>query len=209
MTAVCVKTYPAPATDMREMLRYAGVREELPDMEALAVSCLDELRAGLSYRLCYAEFEIALQEDGALDLGFARVRSASLARHLAGCDSVVVFAATVGLEVDRLVARHAPKTPSRALMLNAVGVERVEALCDAFCSELATAAAARGCTCRPRFSPGYGDLPLALQRDIVRVLDTPRRIGVSLNESLLMTPTKSVTAIVGLAKIQAENKETV
>ena len=50
----------------------------------------------------------------------------------------------------------------------------------------------------PRFSPGYGDLPLSLQRDIFRVLDCPRKIGLTLNESLLMSPSKSVTAIVGL-----------
>lgn len=199
MTAVCVKTYPAPASDVREILRYAGVRENLPNMEALADSCIEELRAGLSYRVCYAKFDIALMGNDMIDMGFAHVRSSSLARHLAGCDSAVVFAATVGLAVDRLVARYASRMPSRALMLNAVGVERVEALCDIFCAELDAVAVTQNRVCRPRFSPGYGDLPLELQCDIVRVLDTPRRIGVSLNQSMLMVPTKSVTALVGFS----------
>lgn len=51
---------------------------------------------------------------------------------------------------------------------------------------------------KPRFSAGYGDLPLEVQKDIFRVLDCPRKIGLTLNDSLLMSPTKSVTAIVGI-----------
>lgn len=52
---------------------------------------------------------------------------------------------------------------------------------------------------RPRFSPGYGDLPINMQKDIFAALDCPRKIGLSLNESLLMSPSKSVTAIIGVS----------
>lgn len=207
MTAVYVKSCTVPPPDVREVLRYAGVRQDVADMEALARSCFDEARGGLSYRVCYAELALEHTEPDEPGLGFARVRSASLKERLMGCDRVVVFVATLGLAHDRLITRYMTRTPSRALMLDALGAERVEALCDAFCKELAADAASRGYACRPRFSPGYGDLPLSLQRDIIRLLDTPRRIGVSLGESLLMTPTKSVSAIVGLAT--AENTEKV
>ena len=54
-----------------------------------------------------------------------------------------------------------------------------------------------GLAVRPRFSPGYGDLPLALQREVFAALDCPRRIGLTLSDSLLMSPTKSVTALIG------------
>ena len=46
-----------------------------------------------------------------------------------------------------------------------------------------------------RYSCGYGDLPLSLQPDFVRVLDTPRKIGLACTPSLLLTPQKSVTAV--------------
>ena len=49
-----------------------------------------------------------------------------------------------------------------------------------------------------RYSPGYGDLPLELQREIIRVLDCGRTIGITLTESLLMQPSKSVTAVIGM-----------
>ena len=133
---------------------------------------------------------------GELDLTFARTQSVSLRDHLDGCEEVLLLGATVGLELDRLINRYSRVAPAKALMLQAIGAERIEALCDAFCHELGVELSQCG-EMRPRFSPGYGDLPLELQRDIFRVLDCPRKIGLTLNDSLLMTPTKSVTALVG------------
>lgn len=195
MSTVLIKEYAAPAADIRAILRYAGVRDDAPDMIALANDCFAQAKSQLTYRVCYAEFPLAFGEDGVLDFGFGRVRSETLSRHLVGCGSVVVFAATVGLSLDRLIARCATQSPSRAVMLDAVGIERVEALCDTFCRDVAEQT---GKALTARFSPGYGDLPLAFQHEIFRALDVPRRIGISLNESLLMSPSKSVTAIVGI-----------
>ena len=109
-----------------------------------------------------------------------------------------MFAATVGLELDRLIARHSRLSPARALALQAYGAERIESLCDAFLRNVQSECASEGITLRPRFSPGYGDLPLSFQRTLFETLDCARKIGLTLNESLLMSPTKSVTAIVGL-----------
>ena len=129
----------------------------------------------------------------------AKTASDSLRRNLAACDRIVVFAATLGLDIDRLIARYGARSPAKALMLQAIGAERIEALCDIFCEHLRQEAEKEGLYPVPRFSPGYGDFPLDLQKDIFRVLDCPRKIGLTLNESLLMSPSKSVTAIVGLS----------
>ena len=51
---------------------------------------------------------------------------------------------------------------------------------------------------RPRFSPGYGDFPLEYQRELLGVLDAAKRIGLTLTDSLLMAPSKSVTAVIGV-----------
>ena len=61
-------------------------------------------------------------------------------------------------------------------------------------------AAARGLKLRPRFSPGYGDFSIAHQRDITRELDTARRLGLTVTESLMLAPMKSVTAVIGLSE---------
>jgi cobalamin-dependent methionine synthase I len=194
---VYVKRFAAPPWNRREILRYAGAKETTDEVNALLEHCLAEAEGALSYQVCYAIFPVAVA-DGMLDLGFARTDSSHLCKNLQGCDRIAVFGATVGLGVDRLIARYSRTSPARALMFQAIGAERIEALCDAFCFALNEEVEGEGKTIRPRFSPGYGDLPLELQLDIFRVLDCPRKIGLTLNDSLLMSPTKSVTAVVGI-----------
>ena len=197
MSAVYTREYGTPPLDRREIARYLRTEQfsALPEIEREVESAIAEAMPQLSYRLCYAEFALTVH-DGALDLGFARVRSGALAKNLAGCTHVVVFAATIGLALDRLITKYSRLSPTRALCLQALGAERVEALCDAFENDIRLASF--GGRIHARFSPGYGDLPLDFQREIFRLLDPPRRIGLTLNESLLMSPTKSVTAIIGI-----------
>ena len=194
---VYIKTYDEPICDTTEILRYAGVRSVAPDMMDLLESCLAEMQGKLSYKACWQTFPVTAQGN-ALDLTFTQTTSTSLRKHLQGCDSIVLFAATIGLELDRLIARYGYISPSRALMFQAIGAERIEALCDLVSRDTAERAADCGKRTTSRFSPGYGDLPIGIQADIFRVLDCPRKIGLTLNESLLMSPSKSVTALIGI-----------
>lgn len=195
---ISVQSFSLPPVNRREVLRYAGIKEETPELSAL----LDETYAlaapQLTGKVCWAQFPV-VRHQAVLDLGFAQTDSESLQRNLSGCDRIVVFAATLGLGLDRLIARYGYQSPSKALMLQAIGAERIEALCDRFCEQLRQEAAQAGLHPVPRFSPGYGDFPLELQKDIFRVLDCSRKIGLTLNESLLMSPSKSVTAIAGFS----------
>ena len=191
------RNYSAPPYDIREILRYAGVRGASPETEALLRECLEEIQGKLACKVCWTEFPVR-RLDGQLDLGFAATSSAALTAHLETCQHIIVFAATVGIGLDRLIARYSKVSPAKALLFQAIGAERIEALCDAFCRDMAAEQAVFGNSITRRFSPGYGDLPLALQRDIFQVLDCPRKIGLTLNESLLMSPSKSVTALIGV-----------
>ena len=202
---IYTKNYPAPKLNERECLRYAGTTPQNVSAEerALFEACLTEVENKLTYKICWGRFPVKRGENG-LDFGFLQTDSRALMKNLEGCEEVIVFAATIGLEIDRLIRRYTNLSPAKALFFQAIGAERIESLCDTFCEELK----AEGLQLRPRFSPGYGDLPLELQKDIFRVLDCPRKIGLSLNESLLMSPSKSVTAIIGIGggKIEEKNK---
>lgn len=197
--AVFVRNYAAPEWDKREILRYASCGEASAEVEALLEKCIAESTKALSYKVCFAHFPVNIYGEE-IDLGFARVKSAALCKNLASCRYAAVFAATVGLGIDRLAMRYARTSPAKALMFDAIGSERVEALCDAFNAEIKAEAASEGGFTRPRFSPGYGDLPLALQKEIFRVLSPEKYIGASLRESLIISPAKSVTAIIGIGK---------
>lgn len=176
----------------KEVLRYMGASGD-EALYALIEECISEVERDLSAKICYEEYAIKIENE-TVDLGFCRVESKDLSKNLSGCKKAIVFAATVGIGVDRLIKKYSLLSPSKALCIGAIGNERVEALCDLLCSELAS----KYGKIRPRYSAGYGDLPLLLQKDIFNALSCTKNIGVSLGDSLLMTPEKSVTAIVGI-----------
>ena len=197
MSEVFVCSVVPDLPDFREILRYMRCKEGDPTVDGLAQRAVEICKPKLSYNACYSEFDVKI-EGCSCDLGFARVDSRDLARRLAGCSRIVLFAATVGLGIDRMILRYGKSEPSLALAISAVGTERAEALCDSLCRHLRLDYAARGMSLTPRYSPGYGDVPLSLQRDIFAALGCERRIGLTLNDSRVMSPSKSVTAIIGI-----------
>ncbi len=194
---VYVRCFTPPSLRKKEALRYAGTKETDGIASALLAECWAEIEDKLVYKVCYRMFPVVALEEG-LSLGFTQTQSETVKRGLQGCDTLVLFAATVGSAPDRLVARYGKLSPARALMMQVIGAERIESLCDAFEEEMREKAKEMGKSLRPRFSAGYGDFSLSVQKDIFAVLDCPRKIGLTLNDSLLMSPTKSVTALLGI-----------
>ena len=202
------KVYTEPPICEKEILRYAGCKNSAQEslqfsvgdenLENLYRECCKEILPRLSYKVCYIELPLDISEN-TCDFGCIKVQSKDLVKNLQGCNRAIVFAATIGVEMDRLIAKYSRISPAKALLFQAIGTERIEALCDAFCEDV-------GCL-HPRFSPGYGDAPLEIQRDILRILDASKRIGLSLNDSLLMSPSKSVTAFVGIGSSIERNEK--
>lgn len=194
-TMVYIKSYKTPKVDKKEIFRYAGVKEIDKETSLLLDRCIDESESALCYKVCYNRYKISVNGD-LVDFGFTTVNSHSLALCLKDCDEIILFCATVGIGIDRLIKKYSVTSPSTAVILQALGSERVEALCDVFCQDMQNEISRE---LRPRFSPGYGDLPLEIQSEIFIQLE-PSKIGVSLLDTLFMTPSKSVTAIIGIKK---------
>ncbi len=205
MTAVLLKNISPPPFDRKEILRYAGCRCADPSVEKLLDDCIAEAMGCLVYKVCYAETDVKTAEGSCSFANMFDVKSEKLAVNLGGCNKAVIMGATVGVGLDRLIAKYGVISPSRAVMLQAVGAERIEALCDAFCRSYEVE---NGVSLKPRFSPGYGDLSLDCQRDIFLHLGLTKNIGITLNGSLLMTPSKSVTAFVGVTDSESQNCKT-
>lgn len=135
-----------------------------------------------------------------LQIAGMKIRSRSLSVNLRGCDSVYLMAATLGIGPDRLIARASVNRMSRAVIYQAAAAAMIEDWSDEVNSRIIQEAAKEGLFCRPRFSPGYGDFSLSYQSDFARILRIQKEIGVSLTESMLMMPSKSVTAVIGLSR---------
>lgn len=190
---------PENQISRREILRYMKCKMSDEQTESLIDKGICECRGRLSYKVLYSVFDIK-NDNGKLDLGFAKVKSRDLSKAISDCDSIILFAATIGLDIDRLILKFRRISPSLALCIQAIGAERIEALCDRFFLDMKGKFTSEGKSLTPRFSAGYGDLPLEFQREIFSALSCEKNIGLTLNDSLLMSPTKSVTAIMGIKK---------
>ena len=182
---------------LREVARYMGMRsdEVSSEISALIEKLLPVFLGEVRCRACWVETSVSISEN-IIDFGLTKLESKDLARNLEGCSQAVLFAATIGNSVDRRCKSASIVSPSNAVVLDAMGSTAIEWFCDKLCGEFQKFHP--GCELRPRFSPGYGDVPLEFQKDLLRILDAQRKIGLTLSGSLMMLPQKSVTAIVGL-----------
>ncbi|MCQ2409879.1 MAG: Vitamin B12 dependent methionine synthase activation subunit [Clostridia bacterium] len=185
--------------DRGEVLRYA-CSKETDEINKLLDECIEEMEGNLNSDVVYEDFYME-EKDSEINFSFTKTHSESLAKSFSGCGVGVVFAATIGLGIDRLIEKYNKVSPSKALMFQALGTERIENLCDNFQKYISSQYAGIGLIPVGRFSPGYGDLDLNLQKVILPYLEAEKRIGITLNDSLLMTPSKSVTAFIGLKDI--------
>lgn len=195
-------------TDRREVYRYLGYRRAVPDAAVRdeIEACIGDLEKAVTPRYIYRYYDletISTEDPGlnVLKVAGMEIRSRNLTRTLRGCREAAIMACTLGLGPDRLIARANVTGVSRAAIYQAASAAMIETVCDEVNEQIRKEAEKRGLYCRPRFSPGYGDLPLELQAGISRALNMAKEAGIFLSESLLMTPSKSVTAIIGLSDI--------
>jgi len=207
--------------DFKEIARYLGYRRTTPpeaDVSALMEKAAGEMQAVMKAQAVFEIYDLSVVEcrdsgiskppcepttevvsTGSTTVSFADVtlNSRDLGRNLAGCSQVALLAATIGPQVDALIRRHSSLDPVYASILQATGAMFIEELVDLTNSEIKKIAAAQGLKTKPRYSPGYGDVPLQVQKDFFRLLPCTR-IGLTLMDTLIMAPEKSVTAFVGL-----------
>lgn len=200
--------------DFPELFRYAGFSKEIlqgekitdSQMEALAKSAARDIAEKMNCRSVYAKFPLEFGSEEKIRFAGKEIQSHHLFLNLKNCHSVILFAATLGPEVDRLIQKNSKINPAKSVMLQAAGAmfieSYVEKLQDFFQSEEAKNKNA----IRPRFSPGYGDVSLEVQRIFFELLDCQKNLALTLNDSLIMSPEKSVTAFVGIYKDLAKIK---
>lgn len=180
----------------KEALRYLRARPNDEAAGILVDTVYLKLRNEVQARSVLQKHSITVDEAGVtLDTG-VRFTSRDLARHLKGCDKALLLAATLGSRVDVAIRRLALCSVAEGAAAQAVAAALIESYCD----DVQAKADTDGLAQRPRFSPGYGDWRLEEQRLLFPVLDCAKRIGLTLTDGLMMAPSKSVTAIIGLSE---------
>lgn len=179
----------------KEALHYMGCKSEIDDEEfqRLYDECLEKYISVAEYKCVYRSTGVRLEGTDTVVFDFCTVKSESLFKNMSGCSSAIVFAATTGIGVDNLLRRYRALSPAKAVITDCVASSGIEVWCDEICRQLA-----ESYRLKPRFSPGYGGVSLEHQRDIFTFLDVQKRLGITLNDALMMIPVKSVTAFVGV-----------
>ncbi len=175
--------------DRAEVLRYMGHGGDDADITRQAEQAIARITAIAVPRYTWIECD-----PDALPLTGSDIR-----RHLAGCDHMAVLCATLGAAVDREIRLTEHRSMLAALALDAAAGDAIEKVCDAAEDEIRLKAGQSGRYVTGRYSPGYGDLPITLQPDVVALCDAPRRIGLSVTTTNILTPRKSVTALLGIS----------
>lgn len=188
--------------DKELVLRFLRVRKE-PSDESMSMlcSCIDEFNDVVSYKASYRYCDVKIDGDIVIFDDSIKLKSEKLKKNLLGCKGAFVFVATTSIGVDRLIQKHSTLRVSRAVVIDAIGSAAIESFCDLLCEKLSSDCKLN---LRPRFSPGYGDLDIKTQDEVLSICDATRKIGVTLNSRYMMIPTKSVSAIVGVS--EDENK---
>lgn len=180
-----------------EILLYLGYRgqEYPPEVEAQIKRCEREVIKAADLRLIWRRLPVDGADFSALPLEGENIREL-----LDGCGEAVLMAVTLGQGIDRLLARSSVSNMADAVIIDACASTAIENVADNFEMDLRRELEAEKLYLTDRFSPGYGDLPLSVQRQLCAALDTQRKIGLSVSPSMLMIPGKSVTALLGISR---------
>lgn len=198
-----------------EVRRYAGLRKSAFDEKKLASAkdnalILSEPRASMENFLYNDEtgtVTLTQEMSSLLNKEQVNLDGASIRKHLKGSVRVIFLAVTIGEAIEKTVSDTFDSGDySDALLLDAAATTAVEAAADELCRQLKLKYAREGFTLTPRFSPGYGDFPLEAQRGVLP-LTGGDKISIKLTENSMLSPRKSITALVGLKPVEAEEHE--
>ena len=186
---------------IKEAIRYLGYGKQAIDEPTLALiqDSFAELEKMAEVKFVYRIFELSFPDTKTIQVMNFDIQSIHLVKNLYGCKSCIIFGITLGAMVDRVMQKYERTNIAKAVVFQACAAAYLEEACDKLQEKWAEELKIEGKYIRPRFSPGYGDFSILYQKNILALLDAPKRIGLTSTESFMMTPTKSVTAIIGIS----------
>ncbi len=191
---------PITQIDREEAARYLGFHGAKRDdfTDAMMQSCEKILLDSVKPKFIHRVLPLQRDTEAWIPIGTAlRLTGQDISTHLAECSNVILLCATLGAEADALTRRLEISDMAKAIVTDSLCNALIEQVCDAAEEEIKASLNFQGYTAR--FSPGYGDLPLNIQLEFLSAVDAERKIGVTLSSDFLLTPLKTVTAVIGCA----------
>lgn len=184
-----------------EVLRYLGYRNQKLDktIDKLIDESIDEVDDLIDAKYIYKFFNIIKEDEEILVDGTnLSLLGADIKEHLKDSDSCIIMAVTLGHEVDKKIRYYEKISMTKAMVLDACASTAIEEVCDRINDDLEKLVSKDNKNLTFRYSPGYGDLPINMQSDLLETLGTKKSIGLSVTSHNILIPRKSVTAIIGI-----------
>ncbi|MBR4776875.1 MAG: Vitamin B12 dependent methionine synthase activation subunit [Lachnospiraceae bacterium] len=190
--------------DRKETFRYLGYHfggsvPDDPELDKMVTELEKKLKEAVTPRSAYEIYGLEVKDDSCIlrsDKQVLTIKSARLSAHIRGCRNAILFAATLGPGADMLIRRYSGRSTIKPAILQAVGAAAIEAFADEVTDIIRFSPDTANL--KMRFSPGYGDFSLEYQNDFFSLLSLEKNLGMSLNSALLMSPSKSITAVIGV-----------
>lgn len=186
----------------KEILRYLGYKNQelTEDIVSLIRECKELVKNNITPRYVYNYNAVFIKENRVHIEGANLIlKGKSIANHLKECEACVFIATTLGNGIEKLIRLYEKKDLTKAVIIDACATAAVEEFCDNIEKSIEEAMTKAGKNITFRFSPGYGDLPISVQKDFLSVLDCERQIGLTCSDHDILIPRKSVTAIIGIS----------
>ncbi|MGM0441962.1 MAG: vitamin B12 dependent-methionine synthase activation domain-containing protein [Elusimicrobiota bacterium] len=179
-----------------EILRYLGYTSRAkgisPDIEKDIQRQIEEAYALISPAVLFKTFN-KNKEEGKKVIEKILKSSDRIMELVSKADIFTIMAVTVGKSLEKKVADIKKEDLTGASILDAAGSEAAEQTANYVSSIIRNRAREKNCILSIRFSPGYGDWPVKISAEIIDILDG-KDIGISVNNSSIMSPRKSITA---------------
>ena len=193
-----------------EVLWYLGYRSQLIDekLDELINLTIEESKTLIAPRFITSRCKVSLVENGVKLLGTSVILTGNdIKEHLKDSKECVLMGVTIGGNIEKRINLYGKTNLTKSLILDSCATTAVEEICDKVEDYIKSEVIGNGEFITFRYSPGYGDLSLDVQKDIINILKSEKTIGLTVSTHNLLMPRKSVTAIIGLIPKNKEVKK--
>ncbi len=176
------------------------VRQRRPQLIDIAQRAIEDGKQLIKPAVVYLQLAVTSLHHEKLILGNGAVlKGELLAQHLAPAEQIILLVCTIGSALEQYVAEVLTTNPAYGLALDSLGSTAVEALSVAACTSFEDQAGRSRLYTSLPLSPGMIGWPVGEGQSQIFSLLAANLIGVTLNESAMMIPAKSISLVLGLS----------
>lgn len=199
--------------DRNEVLRYLEYKgQEINEsLEDIIEECIKTTIEKINPRYTLRVYPILKKDDNKEEISLKDtnlvIKSKDVYNLLLDCDECAIMAVTLGIDIEKEIRKNSYCDLTKSIIIDACATTAIEQICDLVQGKLEKDLNNKNKYITNRYSPGYGDLPIYINRDIINILNASKEIGLTITEKNIMIPRKSVTAIIGISKNKIEKIE--